>query len=110
MSDPIAPHSAPISAYMSVHQATNLAYVRHFGNIDNATTAAFDSIQSTGFHVKYETTDGATGQVFIPFNTPLTKREQIRPVLEEMAKEAETALGLVCIHFTGKKKEGGGSG
>jgi hypothetical protein len=34
-------------------------------------------------------------QVTIPFKTPLQKREDIRPVLEAMAKEAEEALGLV---------------
>lgn len=38
-------------------------------------------------------------QVTIPFKKPLQAREEIRPVLEEMAKEAETSLGLVCIHI-----------
>ncbi|CAO3594915.1 unnamed protein product [Absidia cylindrospora] len=94
MSDPIAPHSAPISAYMSVHQATNLAYVRYFGNIDDARSATFERIEFTGFHVSYEKDNGTTGQVFIAFNTPLTNREDIRPVLQDMAKEAEDALGL----------------
>ncbi|CAO3618336.1 unnamed protein product [Cunninghamella blakesleeana] len=94
MVDPIAPHSAPISAYMSVHQATNLAYVRHFGKIDNAITATFHSIDANGFTVLYELPDGTSSQVYITFATPLTKREQIRPILEEMAKEAEDALGL----------------
>ncbi|KAI9309073.1 hypothetical protein BJ944DRAFT_155004 [Cunninghamella echinulata] len=97
MSDPIAPHSAPISAYMSVHQATNLAYVRFFGKIDNATSATFQSIDANGFTVSYELSDGTSSQVYIHFKTPLTRREEIRPVLEEMAKEAETALGLVKI-------------
>ncbi|CAO3611014.1 unnamed protein product [Cunninghamella echinulata] len=94
MSDPIAPHSAPISAYMSVHQATNLAYVQFFGKIDNATSATFQSINANGFTVSYELPDGTSSQVYIHFKTPLTRREEIRHVLEEMAKEAETALGL----------------
>ncbi|KAI8089955.1 uncharacterized protein BX664DRAFT_281299 [Halteromyces radiatus] len=94
MSDPIAPHSAPIAAYMSVHQATNLAYVRYFGKIDNATSATFQSLDSQGFHVSYTLPDNSSSQVYIKFKTPLTKREDIRPVLEDMAKEAETALGL----------------
>ncbi|KAI8074476.1 hypothetical protein BC940DRAFT_288332 [Gongronella butleri] len=94
MADPIAPHSAPISAYMSVHEATNVAYVRHFAGIDNVATATFDSIDSMGFYVNYTQKDGADGRVYIAFQSPLTKREQIRPVLEEMAKEAEAALGL----------------
>jgi hypothetical protein len=33
--------------------------------------------------------------VIIPFETPLQRREEIRIVLEAMAKEAEEALGLV---------------
>jgi hypothetical protein len=74
-----------------------MAYVRHFANIDNVKTATFHNIESTGFRVNYETTDGISGQAFITFNTPLTRREDIRPVLEEMAKEAEEALGLVSI-------------
>ncbi|ORE19877.1 hypothetical protein BCV71DRAFT_176848 [Rhizopus microsporus] len=95
MTDPIAPHSPSISAYMSAHEATNLAYVRYFGKVDQATKATFKSISSTQFTVEYITTDGTEGTVSIPFKTPLTKREDIRPVLESMAKEAEDALGLV---------------
>ncbi|KAI7901987.1 uncharacterized protein BX663DRAFT_95834 [Cokeromyces recurvatus] len=95
MADPIAPHSAPISAYMSVHEATNLAYVRYFGKIDNATKAKFKSINSKNFTLDYELpNDSKVYQLTIPFKTPLKKREEIRPILEEMAKEAETALGL----------------
>ncbi|KAI8137024.1 hypothetical protein BJV82DRAFT_675188 [Fennellomyces sp. T-0311] len=94
MSDPIAPHSGPISAYMSVHAATNLAYVRYFSKIDNATSATFKSINARGFTVTYTLPEGIEQETFIEFKTPLTNREDIRPVLEEMAKEAETALGL----------------
>ncbi|KAI8647961.1 hypothetical protein BD408DRAFT_449038 [Parasitella parasitica] len=96
MSDPIAPHSAPISAYMSVHEATNLAYVRYFGRIDNATKAIFKSLDSRSFTLDYHLpNDSQIHQVTIPFKTPLLKRQDIRPVLEAMAKEAEEALGLV---------------
>ncbi|KAF1801254.1 hypothetical protein V8B55DRAFT_1389761 [Mucor lusitanicus] len=95
MSDPIAPHSAPIAAYMSVHEATNLAYVRYFGHIDNATKATFKSLDSRSFQLDYYLpNDTEVHQISIPFKTPLQKREDIRPVLEAMAKEAEEALGL----------------
>ncbi|GAA5801219.1 hypothetical protein HPULCUR_006662 [Helicostylum pulchrum] len=95
MSDPIAPHSAPIAAYMSVHEATNLAYVRYFGKIDNATKATFKSLDSLRFTLDYELpADTKIHSVTIPFKTPLQKREEIRVVLEAMAKEAEEALGL----------------
>ncbi|KAI9246737.1 hypothetical protein BDA99DRAFT_526815 [Phascolomyces articulosus] len=93
--DPIAPHSAPIAAYMSVHTATNLAYVRYFANQDSAVSANFESLNSRGFTMSYKlTSEGEKQETFIEFKTPLTKREEIRPVLEEMAKEAESALGL----------------
>ncbi|KAG2183206.1 hypothetical protein INT43_006210 [Umbelopsis isabellina] len=92
--DPIAPHSAGISAYMSVHSATNLAYVRYFANQERAVSATFKSINASGFTVEYELIDGSKHDAFITFETPLTKREQIRPVLEAMAKEAEEALGM----------------
>ncbi|KAI9271425.1 hypothetical protein BY458DRAFT_435842 [Sporodiniella umbellata] len=96
MSDPILPHSPSISAYMSVHEATNLAYVRYFSGLD-ASSATFKSISSTEFSLDYTLSDGTTGETSIPFKTPLTDRNQIRPVLEAMAKEAENALGLVSV-------------
>lgn len=91
--DPIAPHSASISAYMSVHEATNLAYVKYFGKKNNATKATFKSLDSTGFTVEYTVENKEKGEIYIPFQKVLTKREEIRPVLESMAKEAEEALG-----------------
>ncbi|KAI9484656.1 hypothetical protein BDB00DRAFT_965053 [Zychaea mexicana] len=92
--DPIAPHSAPIAAYMSVHTATNLAYVRYFANQDSAESANFESLNSRGFTMSYILPGGSKQETFIGFKTPLTKREEIRPVLEAMAQEAEKALGL----------------
>ena len=76
--------------------ATNLAYVRYFGHIDNATKATFKSLDSRSFTLDYHLpNDNQIHQVSIPFKTPLQKREDIRPLLEAMAKEAEEALGLV---------------
>ncbi|OZJ05424.1 hypothetical protein BZG36_01653 [Bifiguratus adelaidae] len=92
--DPIVPHSAGISAYMSGHPATNLAYVKYFGKRPDAVSAQFQSIDSKGFTLSFTDSHGQTGQVRAHFKTPLTKREEIRPVLQDMAKEAETALGL----------------
>ncbi|KAI9029576.1 hypothetical protein CLU79DRAFT_696043 [Phycomyces nitens] len=92
--DLIAPHSAPISAYMSVHSATNLAYVRYFGRQDSAVSATFKSLNSHSFTVEYLLPNGTRGESVIPFPHLLTRRDEIRPVLESMAKEAESALGL----------------
>lgn len=43
----------------------------------------------------YKTQDGGDHEAFIEYNAPVTKREDLRPVLEDMAKEAEEALGMV---------------
>lgn len=77
----------------------NLAYVKHFGKKTEAVSATFKSLNSQGFNVAYKTADGAEHEVFIEYNAPVTKREDVRPVLEEMAKEAETALGMVYIYI-----------
>lgn len=80
--------------------ATNLAYVRYFGHIDKATKATFKSLDSRSFSLDYYLpNDNQTHQVSIPFKIPLQKREDIRPVLEAMAKEAEEALGLVRMRI-----------
>ncbi|KAI8377926.1 uncharacterized protein BYT42DRAFT_572203 [Radiomyces spectabilis] len=94
LADPIAQHSGPISAYMKGHTGANLAYARYFGGIDNAVSASFESLTSQGFTVSYVLPDSTQGEVFIRFAQPLSKREDIRIVLEAMAKEAEEALGM----------------
>ncbi|KAI8333222.1 hypothetical protein BD560DRAFT_415029 [Blakeslea trispora] len=92
--DPIAVASAPISAYMSGHANVNLAYVKHFANKTEATSAEFKSLNSQGFTVSYTLPDGSSHETFIQYNAPVKKREDIRPILENMAKEAEEALGM----------------
>lgn len=77
------------------HTATNLAYAKHFGNLDTASSANFESLNAQGFKLSYVLENGEQGETFIQFATPLTKREEIRPVLEGMAREAEEALGWV---------------
>ncbi|RUP23409.1 hypothetical protein BC936DRAFT_139007, partial [Jimgerdemannia flammicorona] len=72
----------------------NLAYVKYFAKATDAVSATFKSIDSTGFVVSYKKANGVEKDARIEFQTPLTKREEIRPVLEAMAKEAEDALGL----------------
>ncbi|KAI9317047.1 hypothetical protein BX666DRAFT_1941420 [Dichotomocladium elegans] len=94
-SDPIAPYSAPIVAYMSVHSATNLAYAKYYGRLYTAQSASFESLTARGFWLSYLLASGARGKIFIEFKPPLTNRDQIRPALETMAREAEAALGLV---------------
>ncbi|KAI9469653.1 MAG: hypothetical protein EXX96DRAFT_586980 [Benjaminiella poitrasii] len=92
--DPLAMASGPISAYMSGHDNVNLAYVKYFGKKPEAVSATFKSLNSKGFLVVYKTSDGSEHETFIEYTRPVTKREDVRPVLEDMAKEAEAALGM----------------
>ncbi|RCH85492.1 hypothetical protein CU098_008424 [Rhizopus stolonifer] len=92
--DPVAIASAPISAYMSGHPNVNLAYVKHYAKKQDATSATFKSLNSQGFTVSYTLPDGSEHETFIEYNAPVKKREDVRPVLEDMAKEAEQALGM----------------
>ncbi|GAN06916.1 hypothetical protein MAM1_0141d06406 [Mucor ambiguus] len=92
--DPLATASGPISAYMSGHESANLAYVKYFAKKEDAVSATFKSLNSQGFLVAYKKADGSKHEAFIKYNAPVSKREDLRPVLEAMAKEAESALGM----------------
>jgi hypothetical protein len=52
-------------------------------------------LNSNGFIVTYKTSDGSEHEAFIKYTSPVVKRDDVRKVLEEMAKEAEDALGMV---------------
>lgn len=73
----------------------NLAYVKHFGGKTDAVSATFKSCNSKGFMVTYKTSDGTEHETFIEYTSPVKTRQDLRPVLEAMAKEAEEALGMV---------------
>ncbi|KAI7898073.1 uncharacterized protein BX663DRAFT_270760 [Cokeromyces recurvatus] len=92
--DPLTIASGPISAYMSGHDKVNLAYAKYFGKKTDAVSATFKSLNSKGFLIVYKTMDGSEHEVFIEYIRPVTKREDVRPVLEDMAEEAEAALGM----------------
>ncbi|KAI8886279.1 hypothetical protein K501DRAFT_244552 [Backusella circina FSU 941] len=92
--DPIALASPSISAYMSGHENANLAYVRYFADKKEAVSATFTSLNSNGFIITYKTSDGSEHEALIKYTSPVVKRDDVRKVLEEMAKEAEEALGM----------------
>lgn len=81
--------------------------MKYFAKKTDAVSATFKSLNSKGFSVTYSLPDESQHEVFIEYNAPVTKREDLRIVLEAMAKEAEDALGMVIIKkncFTPKKK------
>ncbi|KAI9299578.1 hypothetical protein BJ944DRAFT_274110 [Cunninghamella echinulata] len=96
--DLVVQYSDVISAYMSGLPNVNLAYVKYFGKQPEAIKATFKSLDAYGFTLEYETLDQQDLIMTISWpetcSPPLTKREQIRPILEDMAKIAEEALGM----------------
>ncbi|CAO3623890.1 unnamed protein product [Cunninghamella blakesleeana] len=94
----VVQYSEPISAYMSGLPNVNLAYVKHYAKKPEAIKATFKSLDANGFSLSYDTLEQQDLEITIPWPTtyspPLTKREQIRPILEDMAKIAEEALGM----------------
>jgi hypothetical protein len=97
MQDPISPHSARLVSYMNGHPQTLLGYAKYYGDAQTATNAQMLDIDSSGIILEVTMEDGRQEDVHVKFKTRLQSYEQVRPVLEEMAKEAETALELVGI-------------
>ncbi|CAG8840818.1 9462_t:CDS:2, partial [Gigaspora margarita] len=92
--DPIAPHAARLVSYMNTHPETILTYAKYFGKVQNAVSARMTDIDSDGFVLLARESDGTENEVHIRFKNRLKSYEQVRPVLTEMAKEAEEALSL----------------
>ena len=93
--DPISPHSSRLVSYMNGHPQTLLGYAKYFGDSRTAMHAKMIDIDSSGIVLDVTMEDGQQEEINVKFKTPLQRYEEVRPVLEEMAKEAETALGLV---------------
>lgn len=72
-----------------------MAYVKYFSKKKDAVSASFKALNSKGFTIIYKTSDNSEYEAFIEYNTPVTKIEDVPPILESMAIEAETALGMV---------------
>ncbi|CAG8579521.1 24145_t:CDS:2, partial [Dentiscutata erythropus] len=92
--DPIAPHAARLVSYMNTHPETILAYAKYFGKVQNAVSARMTDMDSDEFVVLARESDGTENEVHIRFKNSLKSYEQVRPVLTDMAKEAEEALSL----------------
>ncbi|CAG8604861.1 12126_t:CDS:2 [Cetraspora pellucida] len=92
--DPIVPHATRLVSYMNTHPETILTYAKYFGKVQNAISARMTDIDSDGFVVLAKESDGTENEVHIRFKNQLKSYDQVRPVLTEMAKEAEEALSL----------------
>ena len=95
--DPITLHSSRLVSYMNGHPQTLLGYAKYYGDSRTAMHAKMIDIDSSGIGLDVTMEDGQQEEIHVKFKTPLRGYEEVRPVLEEMAKEAETALGLVSV-------------
>ncbi|CAG8580801.1 13706_t:CDS:2 [Acaulospora morrowiae] len=92
--DPITPHAERLVSYMNTRPETILGYAKYFGNSNDAVSARMTDIDSNGFVVIAKNADGVESEVHVVFKERLNDYQQVRPVLVEMAREAETALNL----------------
>ncbi|CAG8746440.1 1862_t:CDS:2, partial [Acaulospora morrowiae] len=98
-SHPITPHAERLVSYMNTRPETILGYAKYFGNSNDAVSARMTDIDSNGFVVIAKNADGVESEVHVVFKERLNDYQQVRPVLVEMAREAETALNLVPYFF-----------
>ncbi|CAG8489629.1 1983_t:CDS:2 [Diversispora eburnea] len=92
--DPIAPHAERLINYMNTHPDTILGYAKYYGDSKDTQSARMTDIDSNGFIVMAKDANGKEAEVHIRFKNRLKSSEEVRPVLTEMAREAEEALNL----------------
>ncbi|RHZ63163.1 hypothetical protein Glove_332g12 [Diversispora epigaea] len=92
--DPIAPHAERLINYMNTHPDTILGYAKYYGDSRDFLSARMTDIDSNGFIVLAKDANGKEAEVHIRFKNRLRSYEEVRPVLTEMAREAEEALNL----------------
>ena len=95
--DPISPHAERLISYMNTHPATILGYAKYYGEISSVVGARMVDIDSNGFVIEVEDENGSKSEVHIRFKNRLRSYEEVRPILTQMAQEAEDALGLVSL-------------
>ncbi|KAI9060829.1 hypothetical protein FKP32DRAFT_1595163 [Trametes sanguinea] len=96
MADPVAEKSGFLCMYMSNHPDTLVSYVRYWGKVtEHVTSAKMTSIDTKGMNLTYQTKGGASKDVRITFDPPLSGYEEVKPRLLSMKADAEEELGMV---------------
>ncbi|KZT01970.1 uncharacterized protein LAESUDRAFT_662836 [Laetiporus sulphureus 93-53] len=97
MADPVAAKSGFLCMYMSNHPDTLVAYVRHWGKVnDDVAGAQMTSIDTKGMSLSYQNkiNRGVMKEVRVEFDPPLAGYEEVKPRLLSMKVDAEEALGM----------------
>ncbi|EIP97029.1 putative heme iron utilization protein [Opitutaceae bacterium TAV1] len=83
------------------HASANLGYVRHYGNLPEATAATLTGIDQNGIYLDATLPSGEVRAIFIGFAKPLSSPADAHPVLVDMAIAAATALGAAVPQVPG---------
>ncbi|KAJ1303861.1 hypothetical protein OPQ81_008280 [Rhizoctonia solani] len=93
--DVIGSRSGFLCQYMSHHQDTLVAYVKHFGKIDgDVASARMTTIDSKSMAIEY-VVDGKTQQANIVFDPPIELYDEVKPRLMAMREEALEGVGMI---------------
>ncbi|KAL5638903.1 hypothetical protein ACGC1H_003311 [Rhizoctonia solani] len=93
--DVIGSRSGFLCAYMSSHQDTLVAYVKHFGKVEgDVTSARMTAIDSTSMTLEY-VVGGKTQQTNVVFDPPIEVYDEVKPRLIAMREEALEGVGMV---------------
>ncbi|KAI0324280.1 hypothetical protein GY45DRAFT_1365151 [Cubamyces sp. BRFM 1775] len=96
MADPVAEKSGFLCMYMSNHPDTLVSYVRYWGKVtEHVVSAKMTAIDTKGMNLTYQTKAGATKEVRVSFDPPLSGYEEVKPRLMTMKADAEEELGMV---------------
>ncbi|CAE6481025.1 unnamed protein product [Rhizoctonia solani] len=93
--DVIGSRSGFLCQYMSHHQDTLVAYVKHFGKVnEDVSSARMTTIDSKSMTIEY-VSDGKTQTANIIFDPPIEVYDEVKPRLIAMREEALEGVGMV---------------
>ncbi|CUA76524.1 hypothetical protein RSOLAG22IIIB_06329 [Rhizoctonia solani] len=93
--DVIGSRSGFLCQYMTTHQDTLVAYVKHFGQVDgDVTSARMTAIDSKSMTLEY-VADGKTQRTNVVFDPPIEVYDEVKPRLIAMREEALEGVGMV---------------
>ncbi|CAE6470051.1 unnamed protein product [Rhizoctonia solani] len=93
--DVIGSRSGFLCQYMSHHQDTLVAYVKHFAKVDgDVASARMTTIDSKSMTIEY-VSSGRTEQTNIIFDPPIEVYDEVKPRLIAMREEALEGVGMV---------------
>ncbi|MGB0589982.1 MAG: HugZ family protein [Myxococcota bacterium] len=92
--DPIANAAAPIIAHMNDdHADTMVLYCKAFSKASDTSAAQMTGVDRYGFEMSATTAEGPR-PIRLAFPAPITRPDEVRSALVQLAKAARTTLGM----------------